>query len=329
MKFLKIIRILYGTIQKNAVDLLFALVLLLLVVFCLHPDRFAVHYNYIDKQSIASELEPAYWPKINSCKLNSFESKKSTLLYPNENPKIDAQGLAQKYNVQIGGAWKPSDCKPLFNVAIILPYRNRLKQLSIFINYIHPYLQLQNLDYTIFVIEQSKNKEFNRGKLFNVGFTEAMKMRNFHCFIFQDIDLIPQNPENIYTCSRLPRHMSSSVNTFRYNLPYSGLFGGAISITKQQFQQVNGFSNVYFGWGGEDDDFYSRLQNKGYPICRFCPDVAQYYMLSHKKETPNKERFTYLKSGSKRYDTDGLRNLEYKVLDQKLEPLYSWFLVDI
>ena len=55
-------------------------------------------------------------------------------------------------------------------------------------------------------------------------------------------------------------------STFRYNLPYTGLFGGAIALTSEQFKKVNGFSNVFYGWGGEDDDFYSRLQTKGLKV---------------------------------------------------------------
>ena len=29
-------------------------------------------------------------------------------------------------------------------------------------------------------------------------------------------------------------------------------------MTKEQFERTNGYSNLYFGWGGEDDDFYRR-----------------------------------------------------------------------
>lgn len=160
----------------------------------------------------------------------------------------------------------------------------------------------------------------------------------------------------------MPRHMSSSVNTFRYNLPYRGLFGGAIALTRKQFERVNGFSNVFYGWGGEDDDFYSRLQSRGFQvrssviqyityithiivcderfmhityiliflqITRFGPNVAQYYMLTHKKEPPSTARFANLENGARRYDTDGLNNLEYRVLNHQLRPLYSWILADV
>lgn len=39
-------------------------------------------------------------------------------------------------------------------MALIIPYRNRFEQLSIFVRHMHPILRRQNLDYRIFVIEQ-------------------------------------------------------------------------------------------------------------------------------------------------------------------------------
>nr|CAD7413239.1 unnamed protein product [Timema poppensis] len=100
--------------------------------------------------------------------------------------------------------------------------------------------------------------------------------------------------------------MSSSVNTFRYNLPYRELFGGAVAILQKQFEFVNGFSNVFFGWGGEDDDFQGRISNKGMKMCRFEPTVARYVMLSHAKELPSEDRFVNLGSGRERFEIDGL-----------------------
>ena len=41
-------------------------------------------------------------------------------------------------------------------------------------------------------------------------------------------------------------------------LPYNALVGGVFSIRREHFQMVNGYSNLYWGWGAEDDDMYNR-----------------------------------------------------------------------
>lgn len=244
----------------------YSITTIIILWYCLQPARFAAHYNFIKTENIYDELEKSFDHKDNSCLIAINGRKLSELSYPEENPREDPVVMARRLGILPGGQWKPQNCRSMFNVAIILPYRNRKKQLNIFMNYIHPFLQGQNLDYRIFVVEQSPVREFNRAKLFNVGYKEATKVNDFHCFIFQDIDLIPQNPDNIYACTKMPRHMSSSVNTFRYNLPYAGLFGGAIALTRAQFEKANGFSNIFYGWGGEDDDFFGRLQNRGFQV---------------------------------------------------------------
>jgi len=54
----------------------------------------------------------------------------------------------------LGGSWRPSNCTPRHRIALIVPYRNREPHLTIFLSYMHPFLQRQMLDYTIYVVEQ-------------------------------------------------------------------------------------------------------------------------------------------------------------------------------
>lgn len=82
----------------------------------------------------------------------------------------------------------------------------------------------------------------------NIGFNEALKDYDWSCFIFHDVDLVPEDDRNLYYCPHYPRHMSCNVNTFKYKLPYKEILGGVTSIKKEHFQLINGFSNSYFGW---------------------------------------------------------------------------------
>lgn len=59
-------------------------------------------------------------------------------------------------NMEIGGSWKPSDCTPQERVAFIIPFRERPKQLQVFLNHMHRVLQRQKLYYRIFITEQVK-----------------------------------------------------------------------------------------------------------------------------------------------------------------------------
>lgn len=101
-----------------------------------------------------------------------------------------------------------------------------------------------------------------------------------------------------------------AVNTFKYKLPYQAIFGGVVALNREDFENVNGFSNQYWGWGGEDDDMAMRVKHKKLKVSRYDAEIARYYMIKHKKETKNPDRVRILRKGRKYYRTDGLSNLE-------------------
>lgn len=113
-----------------------------------------------------------------------------------------------------GGFYTPLKCKARQSVAIIVPYRNRPKELAIFLKNIHPFLMKQELEYGIFVVEQTVGTKFNRAALLNVGFLEAKKIRKFDCFIFHDVDLLPLDDRILYTCAKHPRHLAVAVDVY-------------------------------------------------------------------------------------------------------------------
>jgi len=225
--------------------------------------------------------------------------------------------------VMLGGRFQPQNCTSRHKVALIIPYRNREEQLKIFLNHIHPILRRQDLDYGIYVINQGGKNSFNRAMLLNVGYVEAMKDYNWTCAIFHDVDLLPEDDRNLYTCPSQPRHMSVAVNKFKYKLPYKTLFGGIAAINVKQFQELNGFSNQFWGWGGEDDDMSKRIRFHGLKITRYKPEIARYTMMKHKQERANKERAKVLRTSHRRYKTDGLNNLAYRLLGKTRELLYT------
>lgn len=52
--------------------------------------------------------------------------------------------------------------------------------------------------------------------LMNIGYAESIKLYNYTCFVFHDVDLIPENDRIMYDCRDSPRHLSSAVDKFKY-----------------------------------------------------------------------------------------------------------------
>ncbi|XP_043934976.1 beta-1,4-galactosyltransferase 3-like [Protopterus annectens] len=234
--------------------------------------------------------------------------------------------------VELGGRYKPWNHQSNHKTAIIIPYRNREEHLIHLLNNLHPFLQRQQLNYGIYVINQAGNFTFNRGKLLNVGFKEAMKEEDWDCFYFHDVDLIPEDDQNIYTCDASPKHTSVAIDIYQYNAACSACFGGVSALTPQQFMKINGYSNHYWGWGGEDNDIFQRIRRNSMKIFEPPKHIGRYKMIRHTRDKGNEknpERFSLLKLGRWFWKQDGMNTLKYEVLSKEYHPLYTNVTVDI
>ena len=117
--------------------------------------------------------------------------------------------------------------------------------------------------------------------------------------------------------------MSVAVDKFKYKLPYKGLFGGVSAMTVDQFKIVNGFSNQYWGWGGEDDDMAARIKMLKLKVERYSSSVARYTMIKHSPEEVNEDRMKILNTSRIRIRVDGIRDLNYTLLSRTRERLYT------
>lgn len=91
------------------------------------------------------------------------------------------------------------------------------------------------------------------------------------CVIFHDVDMFPQDDRMSYGCPSISiaRHLGAYVNSLGYELVnvntsylnysllrlwYDELVGGVLAMNLVDYRRVNGYSNSFWAWGGEDDD---------------------------------------------------------------------------
>jgi hypothetical protein len=251
---------------------------------------------------------------IKPISLNNF-----TLIYPIEKEILKLRKQKSVLNIE----------RLFKNMALIIPYRNRKEHLEKFIPYITDYLNKQNINFEIIIVEQVDTKPFNRAKLLNIGAIYASS--NIDYFVFHDIDLLPENIDY--------RYCNYSLKPFTFIENYDGqcreyqekTYGGVTIVPKKVFFDINGFSNNYQQWGSEDDDFHMRhllkghmtlydtkgkLKNLGHPSS-LTRDVYGNYVKeksilkqNKKLRKKNKQRFSLLKRGIIKQDDDGVTQLQ-------------------
>lgn len=223
---------------------------------------------------------------------------------------------------------------------VIVPYRHREQHLAKFPAALKKFLDKENIQHDILIVEQADDKPFNKGKLLNAGAKWAWDKADYFCF--HDIDMIPDISSYAYV--NHPTLLSNSATQFDAHVQHSTYFGGVILFDKNDYLKINGFSNQYWHWGCEDDDLFWRCLNGG--LTPIAYNNGRYTSLPHQKTITQTTDGTYQKDPAllgrlkglyeknvKRYkktrrglidtEQDGLNSVSYELLEVVEEPLYT------
>ena len=169
--------------------------------------------------------------------------------------------------------------------------------------------------------------------LLNIGFKEALEKESYDCVLLHDVDLLPENDRNFYTCPQegKPRQLCTAINTYGYNPTRYNNLGGVTAFATADFIRINGFSNLYWGWGYEDSDLHYRAIYHNLAIVRYPVRFGRCIMQPHKNEERSRQGpIVFLNSTAlDRPQIEGLGDVEYIKLDMKLRPLFTHILVEI
>jgi hypothetical protein len=227
---------------------------------------------------------------------------------------------------------QPLTFTPDQRLTVVIPFRDRDEHLRQQIPVLSATLDEQRIRHRFVVVEQEAGGLFNRGKLINVGIQHTAADSDYYCL--HDVDAVPVVAN--YQCPSQPVRLVNTIRTAEGEKRRTNYyFSGAVSIRKEQVFAANGYSNEYWGWGKEDDDFFFRLLIAGYlPFYDTqgtfydLPNPQQQQVVRNGPATPphvrlNRERRSRLLRGLSNPQDDGLNTLRYEVLESSGSPLFE------
>lgn len=173
-------------------------------------------------------------------------------------------------------------------LGVVIPYQNRFEEMKELVPYIDKYLNKKEINHKIYIINQVDQHRFNRASLINVGFLIA---RNESCdyIAMHDVDLLPVNEDLNYGYPDSgPFHISAPHLHPKYHYPT--FVGGILLVSVEQFENLNGLSNKFWGWGREDDEFYMRIVDKGYEVHKHGDEIKTGYETFKHIHGPSRKR---------------------------------------
>lgn len=191
--------------------------------------------------------------------------------------------------------------------SFIIPYRDRAEHLAI----LTPRLWKLFPHDEILVIEQGDDKPFNRAKLLNIGVTFSQG----YFLVMHDVDKVPQNVEydiGVYD------HVSQLC---RSSIQHEDYLGGVTVFPDWYFKEMlNGYSNEFWGWGGEDNEMAFRIKNIGGNIRN---KFGKFKDLYHPPHEVKFDQAKWDQACKPRSDKDGYNNLEFELVKIENHDFYT------
>ena len=212
----------------------------------------------------------------------------------------------------------------------IIPFRERYNNLKDILDGLIILQKETTLKIDVYVINQSNNYLFNKGILFNSGFIEIGK--NYKLICMGDCDCIPISDNNRIDKNELSKkysytnfsfvnevsHLASFVEQWDFVIEdgdknKNGILcsdidflktehsGGCLLFNSNFYKEINGFSNNYFGWGGEDCD-------NGYRIMHYMRNRTNEIIKYIQDNINNNIQKNIIKE-----DIENLPNIEYSI----------------
>ena len=226
-------------------------------------------------------------------------------------------------------------------VVILIPFRDRDAHAAEYLANFEKYSSGLTINFHIFFSEQFDNSKFNKGWVINAGVREILeKIPEASCIAMNDVDKLPMPGVDFANCE-VPVQLANEVQCYDWGSAYREYMGGCFTMSPKDWVSVNGLSNQYVGWGGEDDDFYHRVRLAGYTVPHWFwdwfmwprphwpqPGYGRFACIDEVNHTPrqvgdwhaNVARIDQLKRGSDVWKSEGLNSVKYyKVWESREE----------
>lgn len=134
------------------------------------------------------------------------------------------------------------------NVLIVVPYRDREEHLEKFLKAAPKYFNTQNITYDILICELDSEGDWNAGLCCN-SLINFVKDKQYEYIYIHHVDIYPIEGDISFP----------NQNEYYFNI---GDYGSCI-VSYKNFIKAGGYSNLFWGWGGEDNDLYQKLNSIG------------------------------------------------------------------